>query len=580
MRNVIILSLISFLIFLIAACYITYPLLFHLGDYATGLGDELLLAWIQSWVVHALFTNPLNLFNANIYYPYPNSLAYSDLFLGSSLLTYPFVLLTGQPIAANNSLYIFSLLFLGFSIFLLAYYLTRDFFASLLAGILVVFSPATLGNYVGLQILSIAGVPLSILFFLVFLDTKKTKYLLISLLFFLLQTYNSFLPGYFILFSFIIILLYRFSKKKKNLLLLLTKRNIVSVLITFVLLIPVVIPYYQVSSEFHYVRDIRDTIHFALQPEDLLYSSNSSRLAVFLNTLPINKHSQNSEYKPGYLGIVFSLLTLFVLCFLLIKRKKIGINEKIFLTIALVGIILSLGPFLHLGRQTIHHPFPVPLPYLLFYYVLPGFNGIRNSARWEMLFIVAMPITISLVISQTFKKIKVPVKIFLYVLLFLGIFSEFTHNIPYVKVQQTSNFPQIYSWMNTTPQNAVFIQMPIYTWNMQPYVYVENLREYESTVEFRRMVNGASGYSPQPWQNLVISLMSEFPSQQSIKTLDSIGTNYIIVHKNEYDTLNRAHVAINKTKMQSGSTIIEELLHNKHVHLVKQIGNDYVFKIS
>jgi hypothetical protein len=275
-KKILFLSLISFFVFFLSACYITYPLIFHLGNYATGLGDELLIAWIQSWIIHALFTNPFTIFNANIYYPYPNTLAYSDLFLPSALLTFPFVFILNQPIAANNVLLISSLLFLGFSLYLLSYYLTKDFLASMLSGILVVFSPTTLSNYVALQILSIAWVPLALLFFILFLNTKKAKYLALSLLLFLIQTYNSFLPGFFILFSYIVILIYKLIENKKKLTKLFTKRNVFLFLITFILIIPIAIPYYSVSQEFHYVRDLRDTIHFALQPEDLLYSSNFS----------------------------------------------------------------------------------------------------------------------------------------------------------------------------------------------------------------------------------------------------------------------------------------------------------------
>src|SRR5579872_5409071 len=300
-KSFFLLGIIAFIIFFIAGIYITYPLILHLGDYATGLGDELLLAWIQNWDIHAFFTHPLSLFNANIYFPYPNTLAYSDAFLTGSLLTSLPIYLIGQPIVANNSMLIGSLVLLGFSIYLLAYYLTRDFLASMFAGLLVVFSPATLGYYIHLQVLGIAWVPLSILFFFIFLNTKKTKYFALSLFFFLMQYYNSFLPGFFILFSIIIIIIFKFFENRKHVLLQINKKNIFLLLITFLLLIPIALPYYQVSREFHYVRDIRDAIHLAMQPEDLFYSSGFSRLAPILNRLPFNKTSQNSEFKPGYL---------------------------------------------------------------------------------------------------------------------------------------------------------------------------------------------------------------------------------------------------------------------------------------
>src|SRR6185437_10531857 len=112
------------------------------------------------------------------------------------------------------------------------------------------------------------------------------------------------------------------------------------------------------------------------------------------------------EFKPGYLGAVFSLLLLLTIGFTVKYRKELTIYEKIFLSIVFLGLILSFGPFLHLGRQTIHHPFPIPLPYLIFYYLLPGFQGFRNSQRWEMLFIIGMAIIISLTLASLLKKIS------------------------------------------------------------------------------------------------------------------------------------------------------------------------------
>ena len=235
-------------IFSLTALYITYPLVFHLQDYTTGVGDELLIAWIHSWVIHALFTNPFALFNANIYYPYSNSLAFSDVFITGSLITAPFVHLIGQPIAANNITVISSLIFIGFSIYLLVYYLTKNYLSSLLSGLMIIFSPATLSNVVQIQMLEIYWVPLAILSFLVFLKTNKTKFLLLFLVSFLLQFYNSFLPAYFILFSVIIIFIFKWLEIKQKIKTYVKRKNLLLLLLTFLLTIPLVIPYFQVST--------------------------------------------------------------------------------------------------------------------------------------------------------------------------------------------------------------------------------------------------------------------------------------------------------------------------------------------
>ncbi len=579
LRIKILLGIIAFFIFVSLSIYITFPLIFHLGDFAVGHGDELVIAWIQSWVIHALSSgNIFSLFNANIFYPYHNSLAFSDIFLTSSILSIIPLYIIKEPISVVNFTFISSLILLGFSIFLLSYYLTKDFVVSILSGNLVLFTPAVLDKATHLQILAIQWVPLSILFFLIFIKQGKSKYFALGLIFFLLQIYNSFLPGYFIVISYVIISIFNIFYDKKKSLKLLTKMNISLLLIAFALTIPIIIPYYQVSKEFSYTRDIRDSIHFALQPEDLFYSSNYSRLNTFLNDFPINKNSQNNEFKPGYLGIVFTILSIFVLYYFIKNFRK---NNKIFnslTTISLIGLVLSFGPVLHLGRQTIHEPFPIPLPYTLFYYILPGFNGFRNSARWEMLFILCIAVVIALTLTMIFKNYNKTKTKIIYCLLIIGIIAEYNFPMKLYAVPQVSDFPPVYKWLNTTPADSAVIILPIHNWN-SIFAVEEIWREYYSTANFRKTVNGYSGFSPPPWQKLVVDINNDFPQENSIIKLKKIGVDYIIVHKSEFDLLHKNNFKLNMHPGQMGNEIITSLAKSKKLHLIKKIGNDYIYEL-
>jgi hypothetical protein len=569
----------AFLIFFSASIYLTYPLIFHMGDMVTGLGDELFIAMTQNWVIHVITSgNISSLFETNIYFPYHNTLAYSETFISSSILALPIRQILGEPIATVNFTIVSSLILLGFSIYLLCFYLTKDFFASLLSGMLVVFSPAVLDKVVHIQMLAIQWVPLAILFFFKFIRSKKSRYLSISLFFFLLQTYNCFMAGYFILFSYIIIFIFSRIYEKKDLKKLIKKKNIFLFLLAFIFIIPIIMPYFSVSKEFHYVRDVRDAIHFALQPEDFLYPSDKTRLNSLLASLPFNQHSQNGEFKPGYLGFVFTFLVVFVLVYVLKKFRKKNLYIHSFTLIAFLGLILSLGPVLHLGRQTIHHPFPIPLPYLLFYYVIPGFQGFRNSARWEMLFILAIAIVIALVLHKILKKYSSRKRITIYLLLILLTIVEFNFPMHFQKAPQVKEFPPVYSWLSTTPKDKSIIELPIYNWNMWPGTENELLREYYGTLHFRKMVNGYSGFSPPPWQEMVYETDASFPSQKTLEKLKMMRINYIIVHKSEFDKLNKDNFKVNNHLFEKGDVVIAQLSKNKEVKLIKQFGGDFVFE--
>lgn len=569
----------AFIIFLIASIYITFPLIFHLGDMTVGLGDELVITWIQNWVIHVIMSgNITTLFDANIYFPYHNTLAYSDLFITSSIFSIIPLQLIDEPIGTFNFTLISSLALLGFSIFLFSYYFTKDFLVSLFSGIMVIFSPAVLDKSTHLQILAVQWVPLSILFFLLFIKTSKSRFLLISLIFFLLQTYNSFLPGYFIIFSNIIILIYNFIFDKKKTVKIITLKNILFLLIGFSLLIPIIIPYYQVSKEFNYTRDIRDTIHFALQPEDLLYSSTHSRFSFFLNNLPINKYSQNNEFKAGNIGIIFSILTLFAIYYFFRYFNK---NNKIINSLSIIGLfglILSLGPVLHLGRRTIHEPFIIPLPYTLLYYILPGFQGFRNSARWEMLFIICFSIVIALVLYRVLKKYSAVSKTIIYFVLIIACIAENNFPMKFESVIKQKDFPKIYSWLSSTSQNSAVILLPIYNWDM-PYASEEIKRDYFSISHWHKTVNGYSGFSPPPWQRTVYEVMQDFPSDNILDKFKKIGVSYIIIRKSEYDLLHNDNYKVKDQRLRSGNEIISLLSKNNKVKLIKIIDDDFIFRL-
>lgn len=569
------------LLFILVALFITYPLIFHLRNYTTGMGDEFLIAWIHSWVIHSLDTNILCIFDANIFYPYLHPLAYSDLFITSSLLSYLPVKLLQEPIVANNVTLIFSLFSLGYCTYLLSLYISRQILPSLLAGILVSFSPAVLDKSIHIQVLFIFFVPLALLFFFLFLNMKKLRYYFLWCLCFLLQTYNSFLPGYFILVATAGAIGYLYFFNRKKLLQLPYIKMGAMFIISILCLVPIVIPYYQVSNTYHFTRDIREAIHLSLQPEDFLFAYQFTRLSPFLTGTLSFLHHSDTELKTGYLGGVFSLLFISSLIFTAFywkkNRKRYASAYAVFF-VALCGLLLSLGPFLHLGRKTIHYPFPIPLPYTLFYALAPGFKGFRNAARWEMLFIIFIAVFISYMITVLGKKHK-KVQTIVVIFLLFGVIAEFSP-MHFVPILQRKDFPPVYSWLKTRNPSSVIIELPIYVWNMHPYATEELVRDYYSTQNFLPTVNGASGYSPGPWEENVKQLMIEFPYEPSFTRMRRMGIKYIIFHKKEFDMLNSHNFTIDAKEIDDGGTLLIQLKNDRNVTLIKQFSDDYVFQLN
>ncbi len=568
--------ILSPVIFLLCAIFITYPLIFHLGDLAVDLGDSYLVSFIMNWVNHAIFSNPLDLFNAPIYFPYINSLAFSEPFISSSILSLIPLKLIGEPMVAVNFTLITSIFMVGYFTFLLSFYITKNFLASLISGLLLIFSPVFLDKQVHLQILSIQWVPLSILFFLKFVNESKAKFLCISLLIFILQIYNSFLPAYFLIFFYVIYITATFFYKRPVFKKIFVKRNIILFILTFLIIIPLLIPYFQNVRNYDTTRDIKDSIHFALQPEDLIYSNQQTRLQPILISISnLKTYTRYDEIKYGYIGLAFSILGVLSLIFAIKKIKDKNLLQQSFLLTGLLGLILSFGPALHFNRQTIHSPFPIILPYALFYYIIPGFNGLRNSERFEVMFIFCLAILIGIFLDRVFKKIDNRKRVISYAFIIALIVLEFNFPQNFYPILQRKDFPKVYSYLNTTPKDSAYITMPIYNWN-SPDSQIELQREYYSTQSFRKAVNGYSGFSPASWQEDVLYLFNNFPKSESVSKIKKMGVNYIVVNKEEYDSLfsNKFY------SFGNGEKVLSVLETNSDLELIEQIDNTYVYSFK
>ncbi|RME50344.1 MAG: hypothetical protein D6790_21375, partial [Caldilineae bacterium] len=92
-----------FPLYVLLALLMTYPLVCHLGSVVPqDIGDPLLNTWTLAWDVYALLTAPLNLFDANIFYPQTGVLAYSEHLLSIALLALPVQLSSSEPLLAYN----------------------------------------------------------------------------------------------------------------------------------------------------------------------------------------------------------------------------------------------------------------------------------------------------------------------------------------------------------------------------------------------------------------------------------------------------------------------------------------------
>jgi hypothetical protein len=177
----------------------TYPLVWHFGTQIPGgPGDPQMVTWILAWNVHSLTTDPLNLFNTNIFYPVQNTLALSEHMIGVAPIFAPAYLLTGNPIIAYNLVLFSAFIFSGLTMFLLVHHWTGNFWGSFLSGCLFAFAPIRFAELGHLQLANFYWAPLALLFLDRFVWSKRWSDMTWFAVFYWLQMLASVYLGWFI----------------------------------------------------------------------------------------------------------------------------------------------------------------------------------------------------------------------------------------------------------------------------------------------------------------------------------------------------------------------------------------------
>lgn len=124
-----------FAAFALMTVVMTWPWAARLRDATIDPGDPYLNAWIMWWDYHQTFHDPLNLFNANVFFPYAYSLAFSEHNYGLALPLFPLYALGLTPLTVHGVAMLLGFTLSGFGAFRLTRTLTGSSGAAWVAGI-------------------------------------------------------------------------------------------------------------------------------------------------------------------------------------------------------------------------------------------------------------------------------------------------------------------------------------------------------------------------------------------------------------------------------------------------------------
>jgi hypothetical protein len=165
----------SLILFTLLTAVMTYPQVLHMKDGVHDPGDPLMVTWILSWVGHQLPRAPAHLFDANIFYPERNTLAYSETLVVPGAIAAPLGWLGVSAIVVYNLVFLSGFAISGVGVALLVRRLTGNAGAAVLAGIVFAFPPYRIDHYAHLQLQQTQFIPLSLWAFHRLLDTGRLR---------------------------------------------------------------------------------------------------------------------------------------------------------------------------------------------------------------------------------------------------------------------------------------------------------------------------------------------------------------------------------------------------------------------
>lgn len=148
-------------IIIAAVVAVTWPQAISITNKIGGHTDALFSVWRLSWFADSGLSNDHHVFDAPIFYPYRDTLAYSDAILLSAVLTAPFRWLGCDPFVVYNSYLLISFIATGLMAALLCQAITGSWVAAAIGGIVFTVNPHRMEHFERLELITSFGIPLA-----------------------------------------------------------------------------------------------------------------------------------------------------------------------------------------------------------------------------------------------------------------------------------------------------------------------------------------------------------------------------------------------------------------------------------
>jgi hypothetical protein len=466
--------------------------------------------WQATWVARALVTDPVNVYNANIFYPHRSTLAFSEPTLLAGMLGLPAYLVTASPYATHNLAVLGFFLLAFLSAYALGRALTGATVPAIACGISYAFSPYMFARTAQLPMMGIFGLPLCALAVhrLVQAPSIRTGAGVALALF--LQALAC---GYYTVFA---VLLVGFGTLYFGLLPA-NRRNLVywrsalaAAAMSIVWLLPLFWPHLQLAEGEGFSRPVDEAVQFAADWRAWLASSAWAHRWM----LPMIVR-WNEVLFPGFVPVVFG----FAGAILGLRGRLRGPERPVtqralagfYVLLAVLAIWLAFGP-------------PGGL-YTVLYNTLPLFAFIRAAGRFGIVATLAFGVLMALAMAHVSKLSPIGERVVIVATVLLAA-ELYSAPRPLSAALPVSN---VYRVLAGEPRGPV-AEFPMFPRRLElnaTYVLM-------STTHWQPLVNGYGAFWPADLQWFAAE-SAGFPSVESLELLRKWGVRYVVVHPVVYE---------------------------------------------
>ncbi len=552
-------------LFTLLTLFYTRPLVREAGDHTMreNTGDTLFNIYVLSWNAHSLKTNPFNLFNATLFYPNRYTLAYSDNEFMSSLIALPVLAITGNGVLGFNFVILMSFILSAFGAYLLVWHLARDRYGAFAAGLVFGFSIWRLAHISHMQLLSAEFLPLALLCLHLFTERKKPLWAFLFAVSSIAVFWTVWSYGFYLALAVLLYLVVLAVMRRKRLIAVARRsarleerravfRWVALLVASFALiglvLAPFILPYLKAAKlNPNFRRDISEVGQYSADVSDFLVAPPQSlfwgRATSPLRPNPYKRGNQSERSLfPGLAAVLLSVAGMAYLAGRGRDRRE-RFALAFYLSLLVVGAVMCLGVTLYFFGHGVN----LPMPYKLLYRFFPGFKAIRTPSRIFVLCLLSLAVLSGFGVKWLRERLArrlgtVAVGAVMVTLLALMVVDVLPTGIEMRPVQTRARFPAVFGWMATRPGDSPTIVLPLTPYDPQSpsgmndlvFSAMEPQRDYYNTANWKKMLNGYSGYVPVSYKEAV-KAESDFPSPGAISFLKRKKVKYVILEGRRYD---------------------------------------------